>query len=322
MRHLKLFDSSTDAFGERQNFGGHAGMSIERAILMADVSGSTPLYQRHGDAEASRLVFECVEGMQRIAKERGGDFVRSKGDDVLCLFEDADQAMIAAKEILDQGANGAVSVHAGLHWGTVLYRGNELFGNAINVTARLSSQAKENEVLISKTLVRHVSPDEAVDLRSMGEITLRGTDVPTEIFALLAETEEEDGVTKMIAQPTMFNMQQATKVANTALHLSYEGWSQTVAEGGEVKIGRSPQCALVMPQAWVSRVHGSVSVRGGIVEFQDSSSAGSTVTIGDNPEFYIRRQTIALTGSGVIELGSNATGDTLPRITYAVMQQN
>ncbi|WP_299691672.1 adenylate/guanylate cyclase domain-containing protein [uncultured Tateyamaria sp.] len=298
-------------------------MSIERAILMADVSGSTPLYQRHGDAEASRLVFECVEGMQRIATARGGDFVRSKGDDVLCLFENADQAIGAAKEILDQGANGAVSVHAGLHWGTVLYRGNELFGNAINVTARLSSQAKENEVLISKTLVRHVSSDEAFDLRSMGEITLRGTDVPTEIFALLAETgTEEDSVTKMIAAPTMFNMQQATKVANTALHLSYEGWSQTVAEGGEVKIGRSPQCDLVMRQAWVSRVHGAVSVRGGIVEFKDSSSAGSSVTIGDHPEFYIRRQTIALTGNGVIELGSSATGDTLPRIIYSVMQSN
>lgn len=296
-------------------------MSIERAILMADVSGSTPLYQQHGDAEASRLVFECVEGMQRIATARGGDFVRSKGDDVLCLFENADQAMVAAKEILDQGASGAVSVHAGLHWGTVLYRGNELFGNAINVTARLSSQAKENEVLISKTLVKHVSPDETLDLRSMGEITLRGTDVPTEIFALLAETEE-DGVTKMIAQPTMFNVAQASKVANTALHLSCDGWSQTIAEGGEVKIGRSPQCDLIMPQAWVSRVHGAVSVRGGIVEFKDSSSAGSTVTIGDNPEFYIRRQTIALTGSGVIELGSSATGDTLPRIVYGVMQQN
>ncbi|WP_415921605.1 adenylate/guanylate cyclase domain-containing protein [Tateyamaria sp. SN6-1] len=295
-------------------------MSIERAILMADVSGSTPLYQRHGDTEASRLVFECVEGMQQIATARGGDFVRSKGDDVLCLFEDADQAMIAAKEILDLGATGAVSVHAGLHWGTVLYRGNELFGNAINVCARLSSQAKENEVLISKTLVQHVTAQQNFDLRSMGEITLRGTDVPTEIFALLAETEEEDGVTKMIAQPTMFNMAQATKVANTALQLSYEGWTQTVPEGGEVKIGRSPQCDLVMPQAWVSRVHGAVSVRGGIVEFKDSSSAGSTVSIGDHPEFYIRRQTIALTGSGVIELGSLATGDTLPRIVYSVLQ--
>lgn len=295
-------------------------MSLERAILLADVSGSTPLYRRHGDAEASRMVFECVEGMQRIATQRGGDFVRSKGDDVLCLFESADQAVIAAKEILDHGAQGAVSVHAGLHWGTVLYRGNELFGDAVNVAARLSGQAKENEVLISKMLVERVSGNGATDLRSMGEITLRGTDVATEVFALLAEGEEEDGVTKMMAQPTFFNVQRKEKVARTTLRLAYGDWAQDIPEGAEIKVGRSPQCELVMPQAWVSRVHAAISVRGGIVEFKDSSSAGSTLTIGDNPEFYIRRQTIALTGHGVIELGSSATGDTLPRISYAVIQ--
>ena len=294
-------------------------MSFERAILLADVSGSTPLYERYGDAEASRLVFECVAGMQRIATEQGGEFVRSKGDDVLCLFANPDEAIVAAKAILNQGAQGAVSVHAGLHWGTVLYRGNELFGNAVNVAARLSSQAKENEVLISRTLVNRVSPGESQSLRSIGEITLRGTDVPTEIFALLAGAAEE-GVTKMMAPTTHFSLAQAEKVANTTLHLGYDEWSGQVNEGHEMKIGRSPQCDLVMPQAWVSRVHAGVSVRGGIVEFKDSSSAGSTLTIGDNPAFYIRRQTIALTGSGVIELGSIATGDALPRITYSVVQ--
>ncbi len=295
-------------------------MSIERGILMADVSGSTPLYRRYGDTEASRLVFECVEEMQRIATRLGGDFVRSKGDDVLCLFESPDQAVIAAKEILDHGAHGAVSVHAGLHWGTVLWRGNELFGDAVNVAARLSSQAKENEVLISKSLVKRVSPEGSSDLRSMGEITLRGTDVPTEIFALMAADGDDHGVTKMTVQPTIFNVQQKEKAAKTAVHLTHGGWVGTIPEGGAVKVGRSPQCDLVMPQAWVSREHGVISVRGGIVEFKDSSSAGSTLTIGNSPEIYIRRQTVALNGNGVIELGSTATGDTLPRITFAVMQ--
>lgn len=295
-------------------------MSIERGILMADVSGSTPLYRRFGDTEASRLVFECVEGMQRIATARGGDFVRSKGDDVLCLFESPDEAVIAAKEILDHGAKGAVSVHAGLHWGSVVWRGNELFGDAVNVAARLSSQAKENEVLISKSLVNRVSSEGSSDLRSMGEITLRGTDVPTEIFALMAAADDDHGVTKMTVQSTIFNVQQTEKAAKTVVHLAHGAWAGTIPEGRAVKVGRSPQCDLVMPQAWVSREHGAISVHGGIVEFKDNSSAGSTVTIGGNPEIYIRRQTVALTGNGVIELGSNATGDTLPRITYSVKQ--
>lgn len=293
-------------------------MSIERAILLADVSGSTPLYQKHGDAEASRMVFECVEGMQRIATEQGGEFVRSKGDDVLCLFESADHAVATARAILEQGAKGEVSVHAGLHWGTVLYRGEELFGNAVNVAARLGSQAKENEVLISKELVDHASTAETTDLRSMGEITLRGTDAPTEIFAMLVENED-DGVTSLMSQSTLFNVQQRESVAKTTLRLSFQNWVQDVPEGHGLKIGRSTQCELVMPYAWVSRVHAAIDVRGGIVEFKDSSSAGSTLHIGAHPPFFIRRQTVALTGSGVVELGSEAAGEDRPRISFQVI---
>ena len=95
-------------------------MNEDCAILLADVSGSTPLYEQYGDEKASKMVFECVEEMQKIAERRSGEFVRSKGDDVLCLFNDADSALVTAKEILDMGEIGTVSVHAGLHWGSVV----------------------------------------------------------------------------------------------------------------------------------------------------------------------------------------------------------
>ena len=291
--------------------------------MLADVSGSTPLYREYGDSEASRLVFECVEGMQRIATNRGGEFVRSKGDDVLCLFESADKALTTAREILDHGVLGSVSVHAGLHFGSVVWRGTELFGGAVNVASRLSGQAKSNEVLISREFVDRVGPNGGKELRPLGEITLRGTDTPTEIFALLAASEEdEDGVTRMMTQSTYFNVQRKEDVAGVELRLSYEDWSQGIMDGGQIKIGRSPQCELVMPQAWVSREHAVVSVRGGIVEYRDSSSAGSTLTINGSPQFYIRRQRVALTGKGHIELGSSVTGDDLPVINYEVVRNN
>ncbi len=294
-------------------------MSIERAILMADVSGSTPLYERHGDQVASKLVFECVEGMQRIATLRGGEFVRSKGDDVLCLFENPDQALIAAKEILDHGQAGSVSVHGGLHWGAVVWRGTELFGGAVNVSARLSSRAKENEFLMSGDFTGRVSPNQGITLRPMGEITLRGTAVPTEIYALLAQAE--GGETRLIAQTEIFDLhRQSTTGANTSIRLSTEGWSRDVGEGEEIKIGRSQECDLVLPLPWVSRVHAKVSVRAGLVEITDSSAAGCTLTAGDTTGYFIRRQTISLTGNGTIELGSPAIEGALPRITFSVLK--
>ncbi|MEP1962228.1 adenylate/guanylate cyclase domain-containing protein [Tateyamaria sp.] len=296
-------------------------MRVERAILLADVSGSTSLYRQHGDEHASRLVFECVEGMQRIATIHGGEFVRSKGDDVLCLFESSDTAVQAAGDMMTFGARGEVSLHAGLHWGLVVRRGTELFGDAINIAARLSSQAKDNEVLMSRHLLDHTKSIDRSSLRSLGEHTLRGINAPTEIFALMAGGDDDGGVTSFAAQPTMFQAQRKDQVAKTTLRLSLMDWTQDIAEGEQITIGRSQSCGLVVPEAWVSRVHASISVRGGIVEFKDSSSAGTTLTIGAAPEFYICRQTVALTGSGSIALGGVASGDA-PRITYQVVQMD
>jgi len=294
-------------------------MRVERAILLADVSGSTALYRSHGDERASKLVFECVEGMQKIATIHGGEFVRSKGDDVLCLFESADSAINAAGDMMTHGARGEVSLHAGLHWGLVVYRGTELFGDAINIAARLSSQAKENEVLMSRTLVNYTKSVDRNTLRSLGEHSLRGINMPTEIFALMAGGEDDGGVTNFAAQPTMFQVQRKEQVAKTAVRLSWMDWAQDIHEGDQITIGRSATCGLVVPEAWVSRVHAAISVRGGIVEFKDSSSAGTTLAIGSAPEFYICRQTVALTGRGTIALGGVASGDA-PRVGYEVVQ--
>ncbi len=294
-------------------------MRVERAILLADVSGSTSLYREHGDEQASRMVFECVEGMQKIATIHGGEFVRSKGDDVLCLFESSDAAVQAAGDMMTFGARGEVSLHAGLHWGLVVRRGSELFGDAINIAARLSSQAKENEVLMSRQLLDHTKSIDRDALRSLGQHTLRGINMPTEIFALMAGGDEDGGVTSFAAQPTMVQAQRNEQVAKTTLRLSWLDWAQDIHEGDQITIGRSRTCGLVVPEASVSRVHASISVRGGIVEFKDSSSAGTTLTIGTAPEFYICRQTVALTGSGNIALGGVASVSA-PRIDYEVVQ--
>ena len=97
-----------------------------QAILIADVSGSTLLYERVGDEAASKLVHECVERMQQIAESNGGEFVRSKGDDILALFSDPLKALAASREILEYGTLGSVSAHAGLHWGMAVWHGSEL----------------------------------------------------------------------------------------------------------------------------------------------------------------------------------------------------
>lgn len=291
-------------------------MSVDRAILLCDISGSTPLYEQFGDERASRIVHDCVKGMQDTAVRGGGEFVRSKGDDVLCLFEDPARALITARDMLDHGTAGSVSVHGGLHFGTVLWRGTELFGGAVNVAARLSGRSRANEVLLSGAFVERISPEQASELRPMGEMTLKGTEVPTSIYALLAANE--DGITRLVAQPEMNNLTQRPADGPAAIKVTFLDAAYAVTEGQEIRIGRSPECHLIIPEPWVSRIHATLTARGGLVEFTDRSAGGCSLTFGSTIDFFIRRQTVALTGSGTIELAGAAQGTALPCIQFEI----
>ena len=66
---------------------------LEVAILMADISGSSALYEDVGDTNALRLVGICLDNLRAIVEREGGTFIRSKGDDVLAIFADASAAL-------------------------------------------------------------------------------------------------------------------------------------------------------------------------------------------------------------------------------------
>lgn len=291
---------------------------VERAILIADVTGSTPLYVKHGDAVASRIVHDCVQQMQRIAIEAGGSFVRSKGDDVLCVFDLPDQALQAARRILEVGETGDVSLHGALHWGPVVWHENELFGNAVNIVARLASRAAENEVLMSQTFADRLTRRLDLTLRPMGELTLKGTEKPLPVLGMRAGGD--DGSTQILFRSGTVAQAEGRTRNRAAIRLSHGAWQRIVTEGQAVTMGRAATCDLVFSEAWISRTHATVTVRDGLVELTDQSAAGCTLTFARAETYFVCRQTVALNGVGLIELGAGGLQAVRPRIEYAVIQ--
>lgn len=63
------------------------------AVLIADVCGSTPLYESSGNRKALDLIAECLDDISRVVEAEGGNVLHSKGDDVLCTFPDSDSTV-------------------------------------------------------------------------------------------------------------------------------------------------------------------------------------------------------------------------------------
>jgi len=71
----------------------------ERAILFADIAGSSGLYVRLGDVAARGLVADCVAVMAAVVNRNGGRVIKTIGDEVMATFPSAPAALLAASDL-------------------------------------------------------------------------------------------------------------------------------------------------------------------------------------------------------------------------------
>lgn len=133
------------------------------AVLFSDLTGSTALYEKTGDARAFAIVEEHFRAMEKSVVEHGGAVVKTMGDAVMATFPHTEAAiraaidMIAANETLH--APLGLGVKIGVHAGACLaVRANErldFFGTTVNVAARLQAQAKSAELVVTEETAAH-----------------------------------------------------------------------------------------------------------------------------------------------------------------------
>ena len=292
--------------------------AVERAILLADVSESSQLFREVGDASAVELVGRTIDRMIDICNSAGGLFVHSRGDDVLAVFRDPLAGKRAAHAMLSACPEGRVAVHAGLHWGPVILARNEAFGDAVNLAARLASLANSGEALISAHLVDRLQPSDCDDLRPMDRLLLKGMDSPVEVFAQLLPPRSKVGAVTYTGRRRAVARRPE---GGLIVRLCHGETCVNLVEGTEYVLGRSPECNLVLRDQWISRRHGIVNVRRGLVEYRDVSSTGSFIRVGDGDEYYLNRQTVLLSTSGTIAPGLSSVAPQARLIHFEIHRQ-
>jgi class 3 adenylate cyclase len=270
------------------------------AILLADISGSTPLYEAVGDAQAQRLIGEELGRLQAAITDQGGACIRQKGDDVLGCFREPGSAFRAVRAMLAGPTDHLLSIHAGVHYGQIVRAGGDIFGEAVNLTARLAALANAGEALFSGGFVDQLSRAEAACLRPLDRIRLKGVSSPIEVYSFVDEdpaiqTQVPFGRTEIRAAPASWLPATAVSIV-----LTHGRNSRRCGESESMLIGRSDECDIVLSRPWISRKHAMVTVRDGKVALADRSSSGTYVAIAGGHELLLRRETVMLTGSGVI----------------------
>jgi class 3 adenylate cyclase len=156
-------------------------------ILFTDVEGSTALTQRLGDAKARELLREHERLVRDALKANGGSEVKTMGDGFMASFSSATKALdcvIAMQRAFaehNESAEEPILVRVGLNAGEPIAEGEDLYGTAVNLAARIAAQAKGGEILASEA-VRQIVAGKKFPFSDRGETTLRGFEDRVHIY--------------------------------------------------------------------------------------------------------------------------------------------
>ena len=136
-------------------------LTIKRlTFLFSDLTGSTALYERIGDAKAYAVVQEHFGIMERVIAQHGGAIVKTMGDAVMATFSRPAPAVLAAIESVQTSLKDnerlEIGIKLGVHEGACLaVRANDrldFFGTTVNVAARLQGKADTSELVVTRAL--------------------------------------------------------------------------------------------------------------------------------------------------------------------------
>lgn len=145
-------------------------------FVFADLAGYTALTDERGDEAVARIAREFRRTMCALTRGHGATQVKSMGDGVMIWAPDAGRAIQLAAQTVEVVGSRAdlLPVRVGVHTGPAVMRGCDWYGSAVNVAARLASEAQPNEALVSAATRDAARGTDAPPLAERRELTLRG----------------------------------------------------------------------------------------------------------------------------------------------------
>ena len=269
--------------------------SAHRVVAFVDVVDSVGLYRRVGDEDAQSRIEQALAFASACAVEGGGRCIKRNGDELLLLFPNADATCQALKAIQ---IDTMLELRIGAHAGALIRKRGDVFGDTVNIAARLTAIARAREIVISESVHEALGHQIRKACRRFEQVRLRGTARSMAIYHLCWEP----------ASATHFNssVRRTSDATKRRLMLQTKTGLVALAREQELTIGRDPQCDVVIDDPRVSRFHATLEWHRGMVVLRDHSTNGSFVRAADETRpHFVRREVLPIRGAGELNFGAD-----------------
>ena len=287
----------------------HNGTHV--AVMFAAVCDSERLYETLGDDRAHRMIAQCADAMASAVDSEHGRVVKTADAEMLAMLPDPDRAYRAASTILEQ-QTGGLAVRIGFHAGPVIAHQGDIYGDTVNLAARVMALARPGEALVTDAAVQEMTPTNRSGTRLLDrETAVKGKALPITVHEIVRADQEMTMVGGFTATP---------QVRESRLGLLHKG-RRWIVDGaaGSITIGRVDTNDLIVPDDAVSRMHATIEGRHGHFHISDVSTNGTYVQSENSPPLLLKRERLHLTGSGTISLGRAPDGSEENLIRYKLL---
>ncbi len=289
------------------------------AILFADICGSTALYEKLGDLLARQLIARCISIMKGSLSTHNGTLIKTIGDEILCTFPTAEIAMTAACEMQNaiktdnQHSEYPMYIRIGFNYGDVIYEEGDIYGDAVNVAARVAEITRANQIMTTTAVVDALPLSVHDKIRKILRTDIKGKQEQQDIFQVMWELEDM-GSTRIgmstYRKPPQMEIQELTLTCRARQFSVNE-------HNNKLTLGRDDSCHIIVKNDFVSRQHADVTFRFGNFILSDRSSNGTYVRSGDGV-VRLNREDIKLRGTGYISLGQPYSDNPQDLIEFSI----
>ena len=174
---------------------GEAEQTVQiRTFLIADVRGYTLFTQERGDEAAAKLAAKFADIVREVVEARGGNLLELRGDEALCVFSSAREAIRTAVDVQQRFVEETLeqpelplTVGIGLDAGEAVAVQGGYRGGALNLAARLCGQARAGEILASREVTHLARRIDGVRYEDRGSLTFKGISEPVAVARVVPE---------------------------------------------------------------------------------------------------------------------------------------
>jgi len=274
----------------------------DTAVIFAELIGAPELYAHAGDAAAHEAIAACAEKLGQAAEATRARVVKRIGGRLLILADSADSAartavalQVAAGQFPAVVNGSRLGLGVGFHFGPVIQNDADVFGDTVNLAARLVEQAARGQILLDADTAEGVDALHRLSIRRLYSVQLKGMPEEISLCEIVWRADEP---------ATFYPFDSASEPSRAKLKLVYRGNKTVLRRIVEaVTIGRDPGCKVVIENELASRHHCTIQRRHNHFVLADKSTNGTFVQVEGEEEVMLQRDELTLRKRGWISFG-------------------